>query len=383
MLSNKLKLGVLGGIVCAALLLGGCMGEEEKQGPQQAQQRPAAPAPFVSVQKKVMELTYEYPARVKSSGQVDVMARVPGTLLKKHFTEGEFVKKGTLLYTIDPREYKALADKARAQVAVAEATLKNARRNNDRVQSLFKEKAVSEQERDDALSTFEVASAQLNAAKSELNDVLIDLDYTSVEAPISGITGKKIQDVGDLVGSSSANGHLVTVTQLDPVYVEFSIPDSEIEKVRKVVEEGDAQVLFENNRAYSLKGKIDFMDSLINEESGTIAMRATFPNPEREVLPGQFVRIKLTGASERELFSIPQKAVMQSPQGSFVYVIKEGKATINPVKLGITQGTMWLIEGGLEDGMQVIVDNLMKIRPNAPVKPMDMAEMARAKQPGA
>lgn len=378
MFLNRLKMGVLCGTLCAAFLLTGCMGESEKQEQPQAQQRPAAPAPFIPVEKKRLNLAYEYPARIVSSAQVAVMARVRGTLMTKNFTEGEFVKKGSVLFKIDPRKYQALVDKANAQVAVAEATLKNAERNHKRVQALFREKAVSEQERDNALSEYEVAKAQLLAAKAQVNDALIDLDYTSVEAPISGIAGKKMQDVGDLVGNSATDSHLVTITRLDPVYVEFSIPDMEIDKVRQITEQGEARIVFEENRKYAHKGKVDFFDVVTDQGSSTVALRATFENPDRELSPGRFVRIVLEGVSEEALVSIPQKAVMQSPQGPFVYVIKEGKATFNPVQLGDTQGTMWVIKGGLENGQQVIIDNLMKIRPNAPVQPVSTETKAKS-----
>lgn len=372
--------GVL--LVAAALSLNAIAADDSKPAEQKQQAAPRAmPAPVMTVAPRIVSLSYEYPARLQSVRQVDVIARVKGTLLTQNFTEGEKVEKGMELFKIDPEKYQAIADKARAQVSVAEATLKNAERSHKRVQALYKDKAVSEQERDSALSTFEVAQAQLKAAKADLNDVLIDLGYTSVKAPISGIAGKKQQDVGDLVGSAEDNSWLVSITQLDPIYAEFSIPDTEAGKIKPLSERLKAQLIFENQTRYVDEGELDFFDVNINPESGTVALRAIFPNPHQQLLPGGFMRIELKGESTEPLVVIPQKAVMQSPQASFVYVVQDGKATVRPVQLGDTMGAEWIIRGGLNAGDQIIVDNLMKIRPNTPVQPMPID--AQTQKPGA
>ncbi len=347
------------------LFLVGCSGEQKAQQGQQQQAPQAVPVPALTVKSTPINLSYEYPARLKSVEQAQVVAKVNGTLLKKSYTEGAFVKEGALLFKIDPKKYQATYDKAKANLGVAEAALKNAERSKNRVESLYKDKAVSEQERDSVISNYEIALAQVEASRAVLNDAQIDLDYTSVTAPIGGMAGQKLIDAGNYIGAQTI---LTTITKLDPIYAEFSIPDSDLAKA-KSVEGGVAKIILENGKEFT--GKVNFFDSVIDDKSGTIALRAEFKNSNNELIPGQFGRIRLENSSSEPLILVPQKAVMQSPQGSSVYIVENGIAEIRLVVLGETIAKGWVIKSGLKDGDIVIVDNITKVRPKSPVKPME------------
>ncbi|MBN2824278.1 MAG: efflux RND transporter periplasmic adaptor subunit [Campylobacterales bacterium] len=366
---NLRQFGVLFSVV---LLMSGCQGENNEAANTKGMAGFKMPVSVIAAKKQKVTLTYTYPARITSMSQVDVMARVQGILIEKKFEEGAFVKKGDPLYLIDPKEYEVALNIAKAQYSSAEATLKNAKRNYERIKPLSIRNTISKKEYDNALSAYEVAQAQLNLAKAQVENAQLNLSYTDIKAPISGITSKKEQNIGALVGSSSTNTQLITITQLDPIYAEFSIPSSDIDKINRIIDGAKVTILNENKKPYSFEGTIDFFDKRINVESDTLALRAHFKNPKNELLPGAFVTLTLQSSSKDTYFIIPQTAVMQSPQGAFVYVVKEGKAMPNPIKLGEVHGTNWYVDG-LNEGDQVIIDNLMKIRPNSDVapKPLD------------
>lgn len=345
-----------------------------------AAEQPQKPQAMPVVAKAVIQqnvATYaEYSARSQSAQQVDVYARVSGILEKKFFTEGQTVKTGQLLYKIDDRKYRAMVLKAKAQVSVAQANLNQAEREYNRVKGLYKNKAVSAQEVDSALSTLELAKANLLGQQAALNETQIDLDYTEVRAEASGVIGMKQQDIGSLVGSSSDNSLLTTITQLDTIHVIFAIPDADFTKQQKMVEAGKLKALpqkewkaeiINNQNKVLASGHIDFIDSQINPATGSIQARAVFDNPNTNLLPGEFVRLRVGSAIRQNVFVIPQKAVLQMGQQAFVYKVEEGIANLAPVQIEAQQGNNWLIDSGLKDGDMVVVNNLIKLRPKTPV----------------
>jgi len=363
---NLQQFGVLCSVV-VLMTLTGCQ-EENNDTAKKGMAGFKMPVSVITAKKQNVTLTYTYPARITSMSQVDVMARVQGILMEKKFEEGTFVKKGDPLYLIDPREYEVALHMAEAQYSSAEATLTNSKRNYERIKPLMSRNMISKKEYDTTLSAYEVAQAQLNLAKAQVENAKLNLSYTDIKAPISGITSKKEQSVGALVGSSSTNTQLITITQLDPIYAEFSIPSNDFHKISRIIEGAKVSILNENKEPYSFEGEIDFFDKRINVNSDTLALRAHFKNPKNELLPGAFVTLTLQSTSKNQYFVVPQVAVMQSPQGAFVYVVKDGKAVPNPIKLGEVHDTNWYVDG-LNDGDQVIIDNLMKIRPNSDVAP--------------
>jgi membrane fusion protein (multidrug efflux system) len=340
-----------------------------------ADQPPAMPVEVQVIEASNVALSYDYPARVHSANQVEIHARVSGTLIAQHFKEGEAVKKGDLLYTIEDRIYKAAVEHAHAQVLMAQATLRQAEREKVRVEGLFKEQAVSAQEVDQSLSAYELAQAGLAGAQAALQSAQIDLDYTQVRAPIDGITGKGIQSVGDLVGRDYNRTHLTTLTQLNPIEVHFSMGEREFIERQQQLQQGilrltqgeqlTAQV---NHLGSRLEGVIDFADHQINPNTGSVSLRAQFDNANSHLLPGAFVRIQLGGIEAVDVIQIPQSAVLQIGSQAFVYVIKDGTAQMLPIELQRAVGQTWLVNSGLSVGDQLIVNNLVKLRPNTPVQ---------------
>lgn len=359
-----------------AFLVAGCSSQDKKG----AQGMPAMPPLSVATYKVVasdVPVSLEYPAKVKSMQQVNVVARVSGILEKKHFTEGSFVKTGDMLYQIDSDRYEALMQEAVADVGVKEATLKQATRDWERTKALFAQDAVSQKERDAALSAYESAGASLKASNAALKKATIDFNYTKVKATISGMTSLNAQDVGSYVGSSSDTMALTTITQIDPVYVEFSLPDIELLKKRYVMGQGNwnsiaqaklpVQLSTPDGSKYAKAGTLDFIDSYVDAETSTIKARATFSNPNNILIPGLFVRVNVEGLVYKDAISIPQKALLQDATGSYVFLAKEGKAHKLPVKAGTVHNDAYIIESGLNAGDVVITNNLTKLRPGSAV----------------
>ncbi len=354
----------------------GCGANEQK--PAQGGGVPPSHVDVVSVKKGATAIPLEYPAKIKSIQQVEVRAKVSGTLLKKHYTEGALVKEGDLLFKIDPAKFQAAFNEASAQLGVREATLKQSEREWNRIKRLFDEKAVSEKERDDALAAYEMALANVASAKATLENARIDLGYTSITAPISGVAGMKAKDVGAYVNSSSTDSVVTTITQLDPIHVEFAIPDLERLKQAYSLREGTwkeaaqgalkATVLSKEGVVYSDKGRVDFTDSVIDETTGSVKARAIFSNSDRILLPGQFVRVRIEGLMRENSAIIPQEAVMQGAQGAFVYVVKEDKVAMKPIVIEQATSKGFIVSEGLDENDLVIVSNLKKIRPGAPVQ---------------
>lgn len=366
-----------------AFLLTGCSSQDKKV----AGGMPAMPPLSVATYKVVasdVPVSLEYPAKVKSMQQVNVVARVSGVLEKKHFTEGSFVKAGDTLYQIDSDRYEALMQEAIADVGMKEATLKQATRDWERTKVLFEQDALSQKERDAALSAFESAGASLKASQAALKKATIDFNYTKVKATISGMTSLNAQDVGSYVGSSSDTMTLTTITQTDPIYVEFSLPDIELLKKRYVMGTGNwnsiaqaklpVQLSTPDGSKYAKAGTLDFIDSYVDSETSTIKARATFANPNNILIPGLFVRVNVEGLVYKDAISIPQKALLQEAIGSFVYVVKEGKATKVPVKAGTVHNDTYIIESGLSAGDVVITNNLTKLRPGSAVNVAEAKE---------
>lgn len=362
-------------VTLGAFLVAGCSSQDKK-----AAGMPAMPPLSVSTYKVVasdVPVSLEYPAKVKSMQQVNVVARVSGVLEKKHFTEGSFVKAGDMLYQIDSDRYEALMQEAIADVGVKEATLKQATRDWERTKVLFAQDAVSQKERDAALSAYESASASLKASNAALKKATIDFNYTKVKATISGMTSLNAQDVGSYVGSSSDTMALTTITQTDPVYVEFSLPDIELLKKRYVMGQGNWNSIAQaklpvglstpDGSKYAKAGTLDFIDSYVDAETSTIKARATFSNPNNILIPGLFVRVNVEGLVYKDAISIPQMALLQDATGSYVFVAKEGKAHKVPVKAGTVHNNTYIIESGLNAGDVVITNNLTKLRPGAAI----------------
>lgn len=351
------------------------------------------PPPVVSVavvEAKDVPVAYEYVAQTAGYREVEVRARVTGILLKRNYREGVTVKRGESLFTIDPAPFQVALARAEADVGVAEARLAQAKREAARLRPVLEARAVSRKELDDALSAEQVAEAEMKVARARVAEAKLNLDYTRVEASISGIAGRAAVSEGTLV--SGPNVLLTTVTQIDPMYALFGIPDREHLAIRRDVEAGrlklpeggrfKAAVKLADGSLYKLTGALNFTDVRVSTQTGTSEARAEFPNGGGMLRAGEFVRVVLTGAVRPGVIVVPQRAVLESPKGKFVYVVNaEGRAEARPTEVGDWTGAGWIINSGLKAGDRVIVDGVMKIGPGAPVKVADATATSRAPAP--
>lgn len=341
-------------------------------------QKNTPPPPSVDVFKitapKEEPLSFTYPAKTMSSQSIVVKARTNGLLQKKLFIEGQSVKAGDILYTLEKESYEASYNLAKASVADLDAALQKAAKEWNRVKALYEKKASSEQERDTAYFAYETAKASLDGAKALLKTASINLERTDIKAPISGIVGTKMVDIGSLVNDGT---DLVEIIQNDPLYVEFSIPDIDVMKHKYNIKNGkwsdptQGQLkasLLVGDVPYKEMGVVDFLGSKLDEKTGTLKARASFQNPINELLPNQFVKITLLGLSRNNVIRVPQKAVLQNPLGTVVFVVEDGKAVVRPVKVAESNKNYFIIDSGLKEGDMVVVNNFFRIKSGAGVK---------------
>jgi membrane fusion protein (multidrug efflux system) len=347
----------------------------------QAADAPPAPEVLVeTVKVEALPLEFEYSARTAGYREVQVRAQVSGILQERTYLEGSQVKQGQVMFRIDPRTYQAALSRAKGALAQEQARYRQTERDLKRIRELQKKGFASESELDNAISNFEQSKANIQAAEAEVQSKQIDLDYTTVKAPISGITSKETVSEGSLMVAGDPNASLLSnITQLDPIYVNFAAPDSDVESVRSGLQAGSlvlpedgkmsVRITLGDGSVYALEGKVDFTDSLINRGTGTVSARAVVPNPEQKLLPGQFVRVRVLGLNIPNAMTLPERAVAQGPGGTFVYVVDEGGvARMRQVTTGHTAKGRWVIVSGISAGERVIVEGLPKVRPDNPVK---------------
>lgn len=343
---------------------------------------PPAEVGVATVQPKALLASFEYTGQTAGSREVEVRARVTGILLKRNFLEGGPVKQGQSLYSIDPLPFQAAFARAEAEAAGAAARLDQAKRNAVRLKPLYAEKAVSQKEYDDAVASEAIGEAELKAARARLTEARLNLEYTRVESPATGVASRSLRSEGTLV--SGPDVLLTTVTQVDPIWVNFGIPDDERLRLQKETDAGrlqlpkdgrfDVVVRLADGSVVARTGRLAYSDIRVSGQTGTSEARAEIPNPDGRLRPGQFVRVTLTGATRPDAVLIPQRAVLEGPQGKFVYVVDEkSTAQARPVEVGEWAGSDWIITGGLKPGERVIIDGVMRIGPGAPVKIADPA----------
>jgi membrane fusion protein (multidrug efflux system) len=307
---------------------------------------------------------------------VEVRARVEGILEKRFFNEGEIVNKGDMLFTIDPRPFQAVVNQRKAELASAQASLNQAQRNWGRVRRLYDVDAVSEAERDDSLSQLETSRASVQQAQANLDAAQIDLGYTKVKAPLTGVTSLRDVDEGALVSNGT---QLTTITQLDPVQVLFALPeDDAIARNKALAAMGaqrtsdrtrEATIILPGGDEFPAKGVVDFTQSTINPETGTVQLRAVVENANNALMPGRYVRARIRLDTRHNAVVVPNVAISDGEQQTQVYVVGEdGKAKAMEVELGPDVEDGRLVESGLSGGEQVIVSGLGQLQPGAAVK---------------
>ncbi len=330
----------------------------------------------VTVAPQALPVTFEYVGQTAGSREVEVRARVAGILLKRNFTEGAPVRQGQSLYTIDPAPFEAAVARAEADVGAAEARLEQARKNAARLKPLYAEKAVSQKDYDDTVSAEEIGAADVKAARARLTEAKLNLSYTKVESPVAGITGRSMRQEGSLI--SGPDALLTSITRVDPIWVNFGVPDNEQAQIQKEVKakqlalpDGNFEVALRraDGSLYEKTGRLNFADVRVSPATGTRETRAELPNPGGALKPGEFVRVILRGATRPDAVTVPQRAVLEGPQGKFVYLVNEkNQAEPRPVEAGEWAGQSWIITGGLKPGERVIVDGVMRLGPGAPVR---------------
>lgn len=332
-------------------------------------------------------LSFEFAARTQGSKETEVRARVGGILLKRNYIEGSEVEEGSVLFEIDPEPYQVALNQAQAKLEKTTAELKNAKIQLDRTEKLFKQKYASEKAYDDAVANYDSLHAALSSAQADVDAAQLNLDYTKVKAPISGLTSMEAQSEGSLISTSGNTGLLTHITQLDPIYVMFSLSENQMITMGRMVDSGElknqsntgdavrAVLHFGDNSVYNQTGEINFVNPSIDTSTGTIKLRAVFPNPEKRLRPGQFMRLTVEGLERTNAMTVPQEAIMQGSKGSYVYKVNDkNQVEMVNVTTGIaTPDGGWIIDSGLNEGDKVVVNNLMKIRSGMTVNPIDVA----------
>ena len=367
--------------IAACLLVVACSGEQVPPPPQ------PTPVQTVTIVSQSIPNVIELPGRVEPVRQAEVRARVTGIVQKRLYTEGANVAQGQPLFLIDPRELRASYAQTKAALERAQATERNARAVVERYKALVAENAISSQEYDAALASAREAEANVAQIHAQLEAASLQLNYTTVRAPIAGRAGRAEVTEGALV--SQAEGTLMTrIEQTAPVYVNFAQSARQLLELRRAISAGEVvldgndrvevRLTFTDGSEYPIPGYINFLALSVDEETGTVGLRAEFPNPTGLLLPGEFVRAKMFVGELKQGILVPQRAVTLSDQGGSVFVIdSKGLVAPRPVKLGALVDGNWIVESGLKAGDVVITSNLQKLRPGVPVKPVDAAAKAK------
>ena len=373
-------------LLLLTLILSACGSGDEPKKPPAGAMPPPPEVDVITVKPGAATMTQDLPGRLQAYRSAQVRARVEGIVEKRNFTEGSDVAAGVSLFQIALRSYQTAYDAAKADVEVARQTL-------ERYKKLKESGVVSQQD-------YDLTEAKYKQAEARLSKALEDLENTRVPAPISGRIGRSQVSEGALVGRGDST-LLTTIEQIDPLYVNFSQSESEISSLKQAVKKGKlhqanatrVELILEDGSIYAQAGKFLFSDMAVDPGTGNVSLRAEFPNPRHDLLPGMFVRIRLPQAIADKAIRVPQRSVQISPQGQFVLVVDaEGKVAPRPVKTGSMAGGDFIIAEGLQSGDQVIVNGVQKARPGSVVKPvqwnpaapvLNMAPPAPSEKPAA
>ncbi|GKW07376.1 efflux RND transporter periplasmic adaptor subunit [Pectobacterium carotovorum] len=378
-------------MLSGGLMLAGCDSGNNQQGGAQ-QQMPEVG--IVTLKTEALNVMTELPGRTSAYRIAEVRPQVGGIILKRNFVEGSDIKAGASLYQIDPATYQASYNSAKGSLAQAQAQAEIARLTVNRYKPLLGTNYVSKQDYDQAVATSRQADAAVQAAKAAVDTAQINLAYTKVNSPIEGRVGKSTVTEGALVATGQATA-LTTVQQLDPIYVDVTQSSNDFLQLKKELENGtlkqsegkaNVRLLLENGSEYAEAGTLEFSDVTVDETTGSITLRAIFPNPQHNLLPGMFVRARLDSGVNPTALLVPQQGVTRNPRGqATAMVVGEGdKVEPRTLKTSKAIGDKWLVTEGLKAGDRVIVTGLQKIRPGAQVKTKEVApENQQAQQASA
>lgn len=353
---------------------------------------PTVEAGVITVTARPVTLTRELPGRSSAFRVAEVRARVSGIVQKRLFEEGSDVKAGQPLYQIDPAPYQAALDSARAALARAEAGAASDRLQEQRAKQLIGSKAISQQDYDNALAALQAAEADVAAGRAAVQSAEINFGYTSVTSPLSGRIGRSEVTEGAYVQAGAAT-LLATVQQLDPLYVDLTQSSTEVLRLRRALAEGKlqrndsgaarVQLILDDGRVYGEEGSLQFSDVTVAASTNSIALRALFPNPRAELLPGMFVRARLAEGSAPDAILVPQLAVTRNQKGEAVALVvgADDKVEQRVVQTPRALGNQWLVSEGLQAGDRLIVENLQRIRPGTAVKPVPATNVPASTAP--
>jgi len=330
------------------------------------------PPPLVTVAKATAQDVPRYLDEIGRNvafESVSVTPQVAGRITERHFQDGENLKKGQLLFVIDPRPYKAQLDSAQANLAQARAALELAKIQFARDQELVGTRAISKQDYDTKKNTVDVNEAQVEAAKAAIETAQINLDYCYIHSPIGGRAGARLVDVGNVVQANTTS--LLSIQRLDPIYANFTITERDLPEVQKEMSRGTLKAFVRlpgDSENVTRPGRVEFLDNAVQNATGTVNLRATISNPDHHFWPGQFVNVKLVLDTQKGAVLIPSQATQISQQGAFVFVVKtDDTAELRPVTVGQRQGTDVVIVSGLAPGERVVLAGQLLVRPGSKV----------------
>jgi membrane fusion protein (multidrug efflux system) len=356
---------------------------------------PPRPAPQVAVlaaTPQTIPYSLTFVAQTESSRQVDIVARVSGYLDKIAYREGELVKEGQLLFQLDQKPFRAQLDAARGELAAQQARFTAAKANLDRTRPLAKMDALSRADLDKAQGDYDSSNAAVFSAQAKVREQELNLGYTTITSPVNGLASRASQRQGAYINAMSEGAKLTYVAALDPMWVNFSVSQNQMAKVRELVEKKllvmpasqdfEVELVMSDGGVYPHQGKLNFADPSFSQETGSFVVRAALPNPDSALRPGMFVTARVKGATQPDAIVVPQLAVQQGANGHLVYVVKpDGTAELRPVVVGDYQGAKDIvILSGLRSGDRVVVEGALKVIPGQPVK---IVEPGAEKKPGA
>lgn len=363
--------------IAAALLVAGC---------QKTEQKPPPPPPVVEVTEAIQRdvpVYREWVGTLDGMVNAQILAQVTGYLVKQHYQEGEPVRKGQLLYEIDPRTFQATLDQAKANLARQEAVLKTARLDAGRVARLLPQNAVSVRDRDNAVGREASAEAEVLAARAAVQNAQLELGFTRITSPIDGIAGLSKAQLGNLVGPGSANAVLTTVSQVDPIKAYIPLSEQQYLQFAQARQDGAArptlplELILADGSKYPEPGRFFFADRQVDIKTGTIQVAVLFPNPGNLLRPGQYAKVRAAVQHRENALLIPQRAVADLQGKSMVGVVNpDNRVSLRAVKTAETLGPLWVVEAGLKPGERVIVEGLQKVREGVQVQPKPYAAPA-------
>jgi membrane fusion protein (multidrug efflux system) len=356
---------VLLSLAVTGLLFTGCSQDNATQ-TQQSAQKQMPPMPVQAFEVTLAKATFSksYAALLKPFQEVEVVARINGILEKENFIEGSYVTKGDVLYEIQKNEYKAALETAEATQAKAQANFDKATKDFQRAEYLYKNKAISQQQFDEFLYAYDDAKATLQGAKASVDIARIEYGYTTIRAPISGLIGISKSDEGSYIATQNAT--LTSITALDPVYAEFSLPNNDVMRYRSQIKTGSKVIMEQDGKTYV--GEVDYIAPKLDSQTDTLLVRAKFANASKELVIGSFMQVRLDGFSYENVATIPQNALLKTPDAILVYVINEdGSLGMRPVEVAHVKEGNAIILGGLQAGEKIVVSNIAKLRPSSKV----------------